>query len=147
VATWRQNLQQQLITTLGPERSALLVSGIDDHLRDTWNDLGATSARSALSGIPNPMAPSRSGQPSRTSATEMAPSDATSRAVRTPQCSATTQNLFGAEQPERLERGRYTACECIALRANVRKPGHLDSRTIALCGLGGESIVADEGPR
>jgi hypothetical protein len=40
VAAWREGLQQRLGAILGPERSALLGSGLDDHLRDNWNDLG-----------------------------------------------------------------------------------------------------------
>jgi hypothetical protein len=40
VAAWRQALQQRLDTILGPERSQLLGAGLDDHLREDWNDLG-----------------------------------------------------------------------------------------------------------
>jgi hypothetical protein len=40
VAAWRQGLQQRLETILGAERSALLSSGLENHLREDWNDLG-----------------------------------------------------------------------------------------------------------
>jgi hypothetical protein len=40
VAAWRQTLQQRLDTIVGPERSQLLGAGLDDHLREDWNDLG-----------------------------------------------------------------------------------------------------------
>lgn len=40
VAAWRQNLQQRLEAVMGPERSALLGSGIEGLLREDWNDLG-----------------------------------------------------------------------------------------------------------
>jgi hypothetical protein len=40
IVAWRQNLQQRLESVLGPERSSLLGSGLDDHLREDWNDLG-----------------------------------------------------------------------------------------------------------
>jgi hypothetical protein len=40
VAAWREALQQRLESILGSERSALLGSGLDDHLRQDWNDLG-----------------------------------------------------------------------------------------------------------
>ena len=37
---WRQGLQQRLEATLGEGRSKLLSPGIDDYLRQEWNDLG-----------------------------------------------------------------------------------------------------------
>jgi hypothetical protein len=40
VASWRQNLQQKLEASLGAERGALLGAGLDDHLRQDWDDLG-----------------------------------------------------------------------------------------------------------
>ena len=40
VGKWRQALQQRLEATLGEGRSRLLSPGIDDYLRQEWNDLG-----------------------------------------------------------------------------------------------------------
>ena len=41
IASWRETLQDRLNTTLGPERGQSLNGGIDDYLRQEWNDLGA----------------------------------------------------------------------------------------------------------
>jgi hypothetical protein len=40
VAAWRQHLRERLDTILGAERSQLLGFGLEDHLREDWNDLG-----------------------------------------------------------------------------------------------------------